>query len=356
VESIFSRKREHNFPEDTLYSSSLQECDSISKEYTSAYGDNLALHLSKTLTGTPVIASAAKQSRGKYGETSNKIFFFSRDCFAALAMTFWIMCYHLKMRLNLIALFLGFSSILCAASVPSGIEMSSPDAPSEKEQTVSKRILGFGAGAGMPQLAGGEAFIYALPSLQIGASYGLAPNVGPFAPTLSIEESTQKTATGHALRIWPRFHARWAAITPYIRYFPAPTNFYIQLGLSLFSTYIKFYSGLSDESGIPFPNAYIDGEARVTQYLPTLTIGHLFVHGIFFCNFALGGTFVLTSIDTSGSLGGSIPDALGGTAANSALLSATQAQINGVIKEGITQFRREVPFLPSINVSIGFFL
>lgn len=209
-------------------------------------------------------------------------------------------------------------------------------------------------GAGLPQLAGLDVAYRLFPSWQIGMGYGLIPGGQGISPGFSLPSQNVTLANEQFVTFSkPTIHTTLSSMCPFIRWYPNPSNFYVQFTLGLLQAKNDFESQILDISGNTITDAKYTGVITVTQMLPTLSMGRVFASDLFFFNVNMGVTIVATA-DVSTSLTSELPDRLGGNTGNQAQLDQVNENAKTSINSGLQVFRNEVLFLPSIQFTFGF--
>ncbi len=225
-----------------------------------------------------------------------------------------------------------------------------------RERTRSIYWLDFGVG--FPQLTSIELAVQPLTRLQVGFSYGLVPGgggAGTVSPEYKLPSQNVTLSTGLHLTLHePTASASLSSLCPFIRYFPNATGVYFQFTLGMLKAHNTLSASLYDVNGNAIPNASATGTIDVTQYLPTLALGHLFNSKLFFFSVNMGLSMV-ANLNIESKFESSIPDALGGNAANQAATDQINSKNSEAASKATEEFHKLVTFLPSLQFGFGIF-
>lgn len=210
-------------------------------------------------------------------------------------------------------------------------------------------------GAGLPQLASVQIAYRFFPHWQWGAGIGMLPGgKGLYSKTFDLPSENVTLKNKEFVTFdSPKMDSSLGTISPFVRYFPAETNFYFQFTLAILQNKNTFRSALKDVYGNTVTDGAYRGTINLLQFLPTVAIGHAFSSQLFFFNVNMGVTFIATAQATISSEG-EIPDRLGGTAANQEVFDKLNAKTKKAIDEAVSAMREEVPVFPSIQLAFGF--
>lgn len=251
------------------------------------------------------------------------------------------------MRWALIITFLFSSLSLLAAEKPVHVE--------EKAKNKPKRFwLNFGAG--LPQLASLEFSYRLFPRWYIGASYGIIPGgqSGSLSPTFSLPSQNVVLANKQFVTFdQPTVQSSLTSLSPFFRFFPGTNEFYLQFTMAVWQVRNNFDSALLDINGNTIVDASYKGLITVSQYLPTVSMGHVFNSELFFFNVNMGIT-IAASTQVAVSSETILPDSMGGTSANQEQIDQINSKANSSIQDAMGTFRDQVKFLPSIHLTFGF--
>lgn len=227
----------------------------------------------------------------------------------------------------------------------------------EKKQVEKSTLKPFWVnfGAGLPQLASLEASYRILPKWQIGAAYGIIPGGNPnLAPRFSLPAQNIVLANSQFVTFSePTVTSSLTSICPFVRFFPNPSSFYIQLTMALMWNKNDFESDLNDVNGNKIAEAKYSGVITAIQALPTISIGHVFHSNLFFFNVNMGVS-IIANVTVQTAFSSQLPDSLGGDAANQDSLNAIDENSRDAINGAVAEFRKQIQFLPSMNLMFGF--
>jgi len=213
--------------------------------------------------------------------------------------------------------------------------------------------VGFGA----PQLTSIEAGLRVFEKWQFGLSLGGLPGNGPnglLTPTFKIPSQNVTLTNGTHLQLYePNVNVMLYSVAPFVRFFPNPSGFYLQMTLAGLRAQNKVTSEIKDVNGTTIPGASYDGQITVTQLLPTLSIGHIFASELFVFSLNMGFTFV-ASLSSDARFTANLPDALGGTTAAEDLNQQASQLATSAANDASNEFRKQVSVIPSIQFLFGF--
>lgn len=262
------------------------------------------------------------------------------------------------MRLLLFGLFLWGQLPLYGSTLPK----DAPPIP-EKEENYSireriKRIYWLDLGVGFPQLTSVELGIQALTRLQVGFSYGMIPGGGSgggISPKYSLPSQNVILSNGLYVTVQdPSVTVSFSSLCPYLRYFPNSTGFYLQFTLGILKVHNVLGASLYDVNGNQIPGATASGTIDVTQYLPTLSMGHTFNSKLFFYSVNMGFT-AIANLSFESKFDNNLPDAFGGSATNQAAMDQLNSKNAEAAAKASDEFKQLVSFLPSLQFAFGFF-
>lgn len=247
--------------------------------------------------------------------------------------------------------------LLCAAPT-----QDLPKAPADKLEKNSpalnarlKNLYWVDFGVGFPQLPSIELAVQPLKRWQLGASYGILPggSGGVVSPKYVLPSQNVTLSTGLHLTVHePTVSISFSSLCPFLRYFPNTTGFYLQFTLAMLKASNTLSAELHDVSGNQIPGAKASGTVDVTQYLPTLSIGHIFNSRLFYFSVNMGLSAVANmTIDTH--FESYLPDSVGGSAANQTAIDQINEKNKEAASKASDEFRQVISFLPSLQFVFG---
>lgn len=212
-------------------------------------------------------------------------------------------------------------------------------------------------GFGSPQLTSLEASVRPLQKWSFGLSIGGLPGNGPnglLSPTFKLPSQNITLDNGTHLQLHePSVNVMLYSVCPFVRFFPNPTGFYLQMTLGALRARNKLSSTIKDVTGTTISGAAYSGEVDVTQILPTLSMGHLFASELFVFSINMGFTFI-ANLSTSARFVGTLPDSLGGSSAAEDLNQQGTELTTQAANKASDDFRKQVQIIPSIQLLFGF--
>ena len=219
-----------------------------------------------------------------------------------------------------------------------------------------KDIATIDVGGGVPTMLAIEASVIPLKRLHLGVGYGLFPGVATGG--LAIKLKGGNTATlinGTFIRLDPHLDHTFSSLSPFVRYFPNESGFYVQAMLSMFYTKSSFTNNLRTIFGEDIEGGNIYGSINNTILMPTLSIGHLLKKDLFFLNVNIGLTYIY-DISSTMELSATIPDSYGGASNNQSALTKLQNELGAESTKELNRYREDNKFIPSFTVAIGMYL
>lgn len=221
--------------------------------------------------------------------------------------------------------------------------------------TTLPRVLALDIGAGVPVVAAGEISVLFAEHWQVGFGYGYVPGLSALSNVKVPDQTVTLNGIPDSLTFSPKFNASIDMLTPFLRFFPTERNFYFQVAYSVLRMNMTVSGPLKDSATGTEIGGALSGTVGVTQPVPTLSLGHIFASREFFVNISLGVSFLL-SPSVNVALGGTIPDALGGSSGNQDAINKAQSQLADSIQHSVDTARQQITLIPSVLISCGVFL
>jgi hypothetical protein len=225
---------------------------------------------------------------------------------------------------------------------------------SSKVLAIAERNVSFDMGFGVPQLIYAQTQANVSHHWQVGFGYGILPGFSTLASQVSIPTITVNMGVAGDFDIQPTMAAALSAWSPFVRYYPTDSNFYIQLSL-LFWKVSADLTGALTQAATGIYGGNVTGAVAIYQTVPTLGVGHVFAGKEYFINVLLGFSYFGPSL-TSVSVVSGIPAALGGAALQSTVESTVSDALSTAANQATDQIRTQFPVLPSLSISMGIFL
>lgn len=219
---------------------------------------------------------------------------------------------------------------------------------------IAERNVSIDMGFGVPQLVYAQTQANVSHHWQVGLGYGIMPGFSQVASQVDVPSITVNMGVAGDFDVKPAISATLAAWSPFIRYYPTDSNFYIQLSL-LFWKMSADVTGALTQSATGIYGGNIVGAVAIYQTVPTMGVGHVFAGKEYFINVLLGFSFFgpsLTSVDVVSG----IPTALGGAALAATVESTVSDAISTAANQAATEVRTRFPVIPSLSISMGIFL
>jgi hypothetical protein len=138
---------------------------------------------------------------------------------------------------------------------------------------------------------------------------------------------------------------------PFVRYFPTPRMFYLQLTWGMLLSSHRTVTGLTETvTNTVIPDANIVADIALTTMVPTVSVGYFFWRRFFFFNVNIGATFLLNSTSTV-KVTSSLPVGVGSL--SPAEEASLKASLDRGLADAVTQFRNSVTLIPSLMLSTG---
>lgn len=211
------------------------------------------------------------------------------------------------------------------------------------------RILALDFTLGTPGIVDAGGHVQAWKSVQLGFGYGLMTGLPLMSMTL--EKQQIDLDSGISVDLQPKLTFRLSTLTPFVRYFPHPNNFYVQLSLPLWIITTNVTGTLSHPLLGELEDS-LTGTITLTQPLPTLSVGYFFGDNLYFFNLSIGATFYMDPL-VAAAFKTAFPDGIG---SNDAAIDQMTSQMQTQVSSMMTQIRDFLPFIPSLNLSFGLFL
>ncbi len=227
-----------------------------------------------------------------------------------------------------------------------------------KSFAVPPRNVSLDLGLGSPQILFVGANVVISSHFQGGLSYTPIPNSilfhGGFdlsSYSLNIEHSGTVI---EKFTITPHVNPSLLFLSPYLRFFPTSSNFYIQFSYPLIIINATISGTFKPESGDPTLLASVSSKITLIQPLPTISIGHIFCSKLFFINLSIGASF-LTRISTSIEISGIFSDVFNSQSTNE-VLQELKSNFENETNTLANEFKKNLFLIPSINISFGIML
>jgi len=221
--------------------------------------------------------------------------------------------------------------------------------------TTLPRVLSLDVGMGVPVIANAEVSVLFAEHWQIGFGYGYVPGLSSLSAISVPTQTLSLNGLPDSFSVTPKLTASLDMLTPFLRFFPTERNWYFQLSYSILRMNMGISGTIEDATTGQGIGGVITGSVSVWQPIPTISMGHIFASKEFFVNLSLGVSFLMSPW-VSVSVGGAIPDALGGTSANQGAITNMQNNMSDSIQKSVDTARQQITLIPSILISAGLFL
>lgn len=211
------------------------------------------------------------------------------------------------------------------------------------------RIFSVAIGFGLPQLLLAQAQGWLYSRWQVGFGYGLVPG---FNPSLSIADQTFKILDNKDGTVSATPKASLSTWNPFIRFFPADDNFYIQYMHTMLRIDVNVparvaVQDISDNLGL------VTGKVLFTQHLPTLSVGHFWQSNLWFVNVTLGASFFWLTT-TSTEIDGFLPEGTGTVEERQQALDRIEKEFESNVVKSMDGFKTLVKIIPSVSLTFGY--
>lgn len=239
--------------------------------------------------------------------------------------------------------YFGLLFVFCAALSP------------ERASAIPPRNVWVDVGFGIPQLIYGQVQAKVSEHWQLGFAYGIIAGLPASATRLTIPEQTVTLGAAGDFVMSPTATLGIHTFSPLVRYFPGPSNFYLQFGFNLVQATADVTGPLVSTDPLFPVAALINGTVKAILPVPTISVGDIWSGEIYFFAINLGVSFLMSPW-TSVTINGGFPEALGDPEANQAALNELSSNFTSSFSDSIAAFRSQYPLLPSIHISFGLIL
>ena len=211
------------------------------------------------------------------------------------------------------------------------------------------------AGFGFPNLMFGEIQAKVNENWQVGFGYGFVPGLTSQMTTLTFEEQTVTLGAAGDFTIEPTAAMGLHSFVPFIRYFPGPSNFYVQLGVNLLQVSADITGPLVSTDPLFPAAALVNATVKMILPVPTISVGDIWAGEIYFFAINIGISYFMNPF-SSVTINGGFPEALGDEESNQAALNELATGFTNGFASQLATFRTQYPVVPSINICFGFIL